>query len=192
MSDIIEACKIIDWGQIASHGGEACFHVEDGKFCLRAHRWPGHEYFHRPVSLGQLIGGICAENSRLRATDAPADWITKQRGDLKTCPFCGTAAIEQGREAESDTGMQWRIQCGNPFCELVCQTHVFAALPDAERAWQEREAITEADNSRIRAALAPILARLEMPAGGFSRTQDVMIQASELVVLQAALAGEVE
>ena len=47
-----------------------------------------------------------------------------------------------------------------------------------------------AENSRIRAALKPILARIEMPAGGFSRTQDVMIQASELVVLQAALAGE--
>lgn len=65
-------------------------------------------------------------------------WSTQQRNDLATCPFCGTAAIEQGRMAESDTATQWRIQCGNPFCEVVCQTYVFAALSDAERAWQDR------------------------------------------------------
>ena len=47
-----------------------------------------------------------------------------------------------------------------------------------------------AENALIMAALKPILARIEMPAGGFSRTQDVMIQASELVALQTALAGE--
>lgn len=49
-----------------------------------------------------------------------------------------------------------------------------------------------AESSRLRKALKPIIARLEMPAGGFSRTQDVMIQASELVELQAALSGEDE
>jgi len=68
------------------------------------------------------------------------EWTTKQRDDLTTCPFCATAAIEQGRMAESDTTTQWRIQCGNPFCEVVCQTRIFAALSDAERAWQERYA----------------------------------------------------
>ena len=58
---------------------------------------------------------------------------------------------------------------------------------------EAEQAVTlRAENARIRAARKPILARLEMPAGGFSRTQDVMIQASELVVLQAALAGEVK
>ncbi len=66
------------------------------------------------------------------------DWTTQQRNDLHECPFCGTKAIEQGRLAESDTVTQWRIQCGNPFCEIICQTHIFAALKDAERAWQDR------------------------------------------------------
>jgi hypothetical protein len=44
-----------------------------------------------------------------------------------------------------------------------------------------------AENALIRAALKPILARIEMPRNGCSHTQDVMIQASELEALQAAL-----
>lgn len=71
-------------------------------------------------------------------TERLNNWSTAQRDDLKPCPFCGTKAIEQGRLAESDTATQWRIQCGNPFCEAVCQTRVFAALSDAERVWQDR------------------------------------------------------
>ncbi len=66
-------------------------------------------------------------------------WSTAQRDDLKPCPFCGTAAIEQGRISKSDTATQWRIQCGNPFCEIVCQTNIFAARNQAEKAWQERK-----------------------------------------------------
>lgn len=70
---------------------------------------------------------------------ADSAWTTAQRDDLKPCPFCGTKAIEQGRTANSDTSTQWRIQCGNPFCDITCQSHVFAALSQAENAWQERE-----------------------------------------------------
>jgi hypothetical protein len=66
-------------------------------------------------------------------------WTTVQRNELKPCPFCGTKAIEQGRMAESDTATQWRIQCGNPFCEAVCQTNVCASLSQAEAIWQERD-----------------------------------------------------
>lgn len=69
-------------------------------------------------------------------------WTTRQRDDLKTCPFCGTKAIEQGRMAESDTATQWRIQCGNPFCEALCQTKVFASISAAERVWQERDEVS--------------------------------------------------
>jgi hypothetical protein len=65
-------------------------------------------------------------------------WATSQRNDLKPCPFCGTKAIEQGRIAESDTATQWRIQCGNPFCECDCKTHIFAAKCQAEEAWELR------------------------------------------------------
>ena len=68
----------------------------------------------------------------------PDNWTTAQRNDLKSCPFCGTKAIEQGRTADSDTATQWRIQCGNPFCQVDCKTHIFASLSQAENAWQER------------------------------------------------------
>lgn len=67
-------------------------------------------------------------------------WSTAQRDDLNPCPFCGTKAIEQARMADSDTATQWQIQCGNPFCEVICRTHICAALSDAERIWQERSA----------------------------------------------------
>ncbi len=67
-----------------------------------------------------------------------ARWTSEQRDDLKPCPFCGTKAIEQARMAENSTATQWRIQCGNPFCEAVCQTQIFAAMGDAVRVWQER------------------------------------------------------
>jgi hypothetical protein len=66
-------------------------------------------------------------------------WTTQQRDDLKSCPFCGTSAIEQARLADNLTATQWRIQCGNPFCECICQSNICASLPDTERAWQERD-----------------------------------------------------
>ncbi len=81
-------------------------------------------------------------------------------------------------------------------------THPAESTKDVEAAFEEIAARLSAplpeltrlraENARIRAALKPILARIEMPAGGFSRTQDVMIQASELVALQTALVGEEE
>ena len=73
------------------------------------------------------------------AIGSPGDFTTSQRGDLKPCPFCGTKAIEQARMANNSTATQWRIQCGNPFCEITCQTKLFAARSQAEKAWQERE-----------------------------------------------------
>jgi hypothetical protein len=63
---------------------------------------------------------------------------TKQRDDLKNCPFCDTAAVQQVRLADNSTDMQWRIGCGNPFCLVEPNTPPFAALKDAEWAWQDR------------------------------------------------------
>lgn len=63
---------------------------------------------------------------------------TKQRDELKPCPFCGTKAIEQGKLADNTTDMHFRISCGNPFCALDCATHVFADLGNAADAWQAR------------------------------------------------------
>ena len=73
-----------------------------------------------------------------------ANWTgTKQRNDLKTCPWCNTTAVQQVRLADSDTDMQFRIGCGNVCCEIEPNTQPYAALADAEWAWQEREPHTE-------------------------------------------------
>lgn len=63
---------------------------------------------------------------------------TKQRDDLKRCPWCGTQAVQQVRLADNETDMQFRIGCGNSFCAVAPNTQPFAALEDAECAWQER------------------------------------------------------
>lgn len=65
-------------------------------------------------------------------------WTSVQREDLKRCPFCSTIAIEQGRTAENSTATQWRIQCGNPFCDADCKTHIFASVSAAVNAWESR------------------------------------------------------
>jgi hypothetical protein len=68
------------------------------------------------------------------------DWSgTKQRDDLKRCPWCQTAAVQQVRLANSATEMQFRIGCGNPFCGVEPNTPPHAALGGAEHAWQERQ-----------------------------------------------------
>lgn len=68
------------------------------------------------------------------------DWTgTKQRDDLKTCPWCKTAAVQQVRLADNATNMHFRIGCGNSFCAVEPNTPPFATLTDAEWAWQDRE-----------------------------------------------------
>ena len=64
---------------------------------------------------------------------------TKQRDDLKSCPFCGTKAVQQVRLANSDTDMQWRIGCGNPFCGVEPNTPPYASLRNAEQVWEYRQ-----------------------------------------------------
>ncbi len=71
-------------------------------------------------------------------TDTSKWGETRQRDDLKPCPFCGTKAIQQGRLADNSTQQQWRIQCGNPFCTVQCVTNVCASITNAEDFWQER------------------------------------------------------
>jgi len=63
---------------------------------------------------------------------------TRQRDDLKTCPFCGTKAIHQIRLADSDTDMQHRILCGNPFCYMEVRTPPCASEHYAVDLWEER------------------------------------------------------
>lgn len=65
----------------------------------------------------------------------------------------------------------------------------YLCLLEAAAIFAEKAKALQAENARIRAALKPILARLDMPTATRSQTQEVMIQASELVELQAALGG---
>lgn len=75
-----------------------------------------------------------------KTQDPQTKWSAVQRDDLKTCPFCGTKAIEQARlSSVSSTATQWQIQCGNPFCDVVCRTQVFASRSQAEGVWQSRD-----------------------------------------------------
>jgi hypothetical protein len=85
------------------------------------------------------VAGMTITEQLAATTRRMSKWAkTTQRDDLKRCPFCGTAAIEQMRLANSDTDMQFRILCGNPFCRVDCMTPVHAAKRDAEEAWQDR------------------------------------------------------
>jgi hypothetical protein len=80
------------------------------------------------------INPIYAGPSRNRV-----EWVgTRQRNDLKTCPFCATKALQQVRLADSKTDTQYRIICGNAFCMVGPRTPPSAALKDAEWAWEDR------------------------------------------------------
>jgi len=49
------AASVADWQQVQLNGGPPCFHIEDGRFCLRAQWWEGHKYFHAAVTLADAI-----------------------------------------------------------------------------------------------------------------------------------------
>ncbi len=53
--EIRAACDIADWQQVVLNGGPPCFHLDKGRFCLRAKRWPGHDADHPFTALGTLI-----------------------------------------------------------------------------------------------------------------------------------------
>lgn len=86
---------------------------------------------------------------------AAPEWSgTKQRDDLKDCPFCGTRPVQQVRLATSETGVAYRIGCGNSFCGVEPNTPPCAALQNAEDAWQWRdEPISAASLEWLRIAL---------------------------------------
>jgi hypothetical protein len=53
-----EAAQLADWGQVAMNGGPPCFHLEGGKFCLRAWRWAGHNDSHTYIGLHELLQSL--------------------------------------------------------------------------------------------------------------------------------------
>lgn len=61
---LLAAAKNADWVQVVANGGPPCFHVEAGRFCLRAKDWDGHRLildpreFHKFVSLEDLLRSV--------------------------------------------------------------------------------------------------------------------------------------
>jgi len=62
---LLNAAKTADWMQVVYNQGPPCFHLENGRFCLRAERWDGHRkldkgdiLIHEFVSLEKLIISI--------------------------------------------------------------------------------------------------------------------------------------
>lgn len=57
------AAKDMDWMQVILNGGPPCFFIDEGRFCLRAKRWEGHnnEVIHPFVSLAELLTAHDAE-----------------------------------------------------------------------------------------------------------------------------------
>jgi hypothetical protein len=53
--EILKASEDVDWNQLMAHNGLPCFHVDKGRFCLRADYWPGHDSMHKFISLNDLL-----------------------------------------------------------------------------------------------------------------------------------------
>jgi len=60
-ASLFQAAKDADWMQVVLNQGPPCFHLEDGRFCLRADRWDGHKTIggsgpiHNFISLESLL-----------------------------------------------------------------------------------------------------------------------------------------
>lgn len=58
------AAQNADWVQVVLNGGPPCFHLDNGRFCLRAERWDGHytdkigPAIHKFVTLKDLLNGF--------------------------------------------------------------------------------------------------------------------------------------
>ena len=57
-ASLFQAAKDADWMQVVLNQGPPCFHLEDGRFCLRAQRWHdeiAEKVCHKYVSLEALL-----------------------------------------------------------------------------------------------------------------------------------------
>ena len=89
----------IDWGQVVANGGPPCFHVdEDGEFCLRAERWPGHDDPEHPyVSIRQLLTPILATLRALRADARRLDRLETLMREQRWIPrYSPCSVLPQG------------------------------------------------------------------------------------------------
>lgn len=56
LRDYLSAATAADWQQVVGNGGPPCFHLkDDGRYCLRAQRWAGHDLDHDFAPLHALL-----------------------------------------------------------------------------------------------------------------------------------------
>jgi hypothetical protein len=82
-----KAAANMDWTQVVLNGGPPCFHIEDGRFCGRAYRWPGHDperKIHKFISLEKLLIDT-AQNDSLQSSldEARRECEAVSRGAIK-------------------------------------------------------------------------------------------------------------
>jgi hypothetical protein len=97
----VEAARLADWGQVASNGGPPCFHLEGGRFCLRAERWDGHGPVHVFISLADLL--LTSLNARDPRTAAE---LAKLRRMLRAA--CSTIECQHAMGMASGEVRRWR------------------------------------------------------------------------------------
>lgn len=69
-----DAALHMDWMQVILNGGPPCFHLDDdGTFCGRAKRWPGHDELHKFIGLHALL-------SRLRSLPSEPQDVNSEKG----------------------------------------------------------------------------------------------------------------
>lgn len=129
---LFEAAKRADWIQVALNaigtGAAPCFHLENGRFCLRADRWAGHEEVHAKgpghhfVSLEALLRSMSpnAPGSARFAATADGTWLlTIDNGDMKISVDIGETdvgvVVKHGaREDLFDFEYPPNAQCARP------------------------------------------------------------------------------
>lgn len=68
-AELLTAAENMDWVQVVQNGGPPCFHLENGRFCGRAHRWAGHDSMHSFIGLSAIIQRAC--DAAVRAAQQP-------------------------------------------------------------------------------------------------------------------------
>jgi hypothetical protein len=114
--EIIAAAEQADWQQVVLNGGPPCFHIEDnGRFCLRAQRWDGHDSMHKFTTLDAAIAHAAppreaAQYSRSSGSvflDEPQRPLPPQVG------VSGSPPLEQARPRDryrcTACGCFWRL-----------------------------------------------------------------------------------
>jgi hypothetical protein len=206
-AQLAEALKDIDWQQVVLNGGPPCFHIENGRFCLRAERWMGHHTsgFHEYVTLPELFTAVTKERDELSRQlefdrTAVADCITAANRELDSRHW-----LTEGRGSYEWDDDQYRgefLSAGiaikaaiTPLTKIAADWKGCPTTGEAIRAARrdlqaERDALAT-DNARLRDALKLADDHLDPVHPESCRIWDITpsctcgVQAAQLAVTQA-------